>query len=300
MKTALILLMGSFLTGCSPDVTGHRVGPGDDDGGTDNQNGDLGNNAGSDAAAPGGDGGPANCAANSPDKTGCPCSDGPQRACYTGPAAARGKGACHDGTQTCANGGEFSSYGACTGSTLPSAEAGHCTDNIDNDCNGLTDCADPACAKDPACAPKPDMSMPPADMANGCTFLNSDGRCPAGTYFSLFPFGCCPCTAQTCNQPVCCVAQVCANAQQCGMCLGGKAMLEPACMGHVDSDCDDFPEDCDQLCCPCKPANVCQPCPQGQVPCNGICVDATSDPNHCGACDGVCNQGQQCINANCV
>jgi hypothetical protein len=165
---------------------------------------------------------------------------------------------------------------------------------IDDDCNGLTDCADPACAA------KPDMSMPPpADMAMACVFFNTDGRCPQGTYFDLFHFGCCPCTAQTCDHPECCAAQVCANAQQCGMCEGGKPMLDPSCNGGVDNDCDDFPEDCDQLCCPCKPKGQCQPCPQGQIPCNGVCVDGAGDPTHCGACDNACNQGQKCINGAC-
>jgi hypothetical protein len=28
-----------------------------------------------------------------------------------------------------------------------------CTDGVDNDCNGTTDCADPACARDPGCSP---------------------------------------------------------------------------------------------------------------------------------------------------
>jgi hypothetical protein len=204
------------------------------------------------------------------------------------------------------NGGEFSTYGACTGDAQPSPEAGHCADNSDNDCNGLTDCKDPACAQDPVCQPHPDMSMPhpdmsmmPADMAMGCVFPDINNRCPGGTFFDLFRFGCCPCTVNDCGQPSCCVAQVCANAQQCMGCLGGKAMLDPACMGKVDSDCDDFPEDCDQLCCPCKPAGKCMPCPQGQIECNGQCVNAVSDPNHCGACDVICNNGQNCVSANC-
>jgi hypothetical protein len=36
--------------------------------------------------------------------------------------------------------------------TTPEPEAGHCNDNIDNDHNGRTDCADPACFSDPSCA----------------------------------------------------------------------------------------------------------------------------------------------------
>jgi hypothetical protein len=39
-----------------------------------------------------------------------------------------------------------------TTTTTPAPEAGHCSDNIDNDHNGFTDCADPACVSDPLCA----------------------------------------------------------------------------------------------------------------------------------------------------
>ena len=48
------------------------------------------------------------------------------RACYTGPAATRGVGDCHDGTQVCASSGELAGvYGPCTGSVLPSGH--NCT-----------------------------------------------------------------------------------------------------------------------------------------------------------------------------
>src|SRR2546426_542768 len=43
-----------------------------------------------------------------------------------------------------------------------------CGDGIDNDCDGLTDCADPDCAADPACAPPP-------EMCGNCVDDNHDG-----------------------------------------------------------------------------------------------------------------------------
>jgi hypothetical protein len=245
------------------------------------------------------------CDPNAQDQAGCTCTSGATRACYDGPPPTRGMGICHDGMQTCSGGGgEFGgTWGPCTGSGLPGSEKGQCQDGIDNDCNGQKDCADGQCETDPVCQ-MPDMSMSMPDMAmQGCSLPDINGRCPAGTFFgfNLNGFGCCPCTAQNCDQPACCVTQACANAQQCGMCMG--AQLDPACMGRVDTDCDDFPEDCDQLCCPCKPQGQCMQCAQGQIDCSQVglgCIDGTSDPNHCGACDITCNQGQNCVSGSCV
>ncbi|HVM97682.1 MAG TPA: hypothetical protein VMT89_14905 [Candidatus Acidoferrales bacterium] len=42
--------------------------------------------------------------------------------------------------------------GACPGmEPCPTSEAGLCTDGLDNEPDGLIDCADPDCATDPAC-----------------------------------------------------------------------------------------------------------------------------------------------------
>ncbi|HEY3450790.1 MAG TPA: choice-of-anchor V domain-containing protein [Myxococcales bacterium] len=67
---------------------------------------------------------------------GCPapvCTAGATQACYSGPAATKGIGACKAGLQTCAN----NAWGACSGEVLPTAEA--CGDGIDNDCDGQVD-----------------------------------------------------------------------------------------------------------------------------------------------------------------
>ena len=69
------------------------------------------------------------------------CTAGQTRACYTGPSGTSGHGPCHDGTEACASDGK--SWGACTGQVLPGIET--CTDGVDNNCNGLIDCADLAC-----------------------------------------------------------------------------------------------------------------------------------------------------------
>lgn len=77
------------------------------------------------------------------------CMPGAMQACYDGPARTNGVAACHGGMQTCASDGK--SWGACMGQVLPVAEAGRCTDGVDNDCSGQLDCADPSCQTSAVC-----------------------------------------------------------------------------------------------------------------------------------------------------
>ena len=77
------------------------------------------------------------------------CTAGTTRSCYDGPSGTEGVGPCHGGMQTCASNGE--SWGPCMGEVLPAPEGSHCSDGVDNDCNGHVDCADPGCATAPSC-----------------------------------------------------------------------------------------------------------------------------------------------------
>jgi hypothetical protein len=95
------------------------------------------------------------CAPDTADAEGCPCNAATDtsRTCwpYMADPNARNMGVCTDGTQTCMaqSGTEFSNWGPCMNAVQPGMEA--CTNALDDNCNGLIDCADPTCASDPAC-----------------------------------------------------------------------------------------------------------------------------------------------------
>jgi MYXO-CTERM domain-containing protein len=72
------------------------------------------------------------------------CAPGTTSAC-----PGESTGACSPGTQTCNADGTL---GTCTGVIGPVPEV--CSDGIDNDCDGFTDCDDPDCAA--ACGPGPE------------------------------------------------------------------------------------------------------------------------------------------------
>jgi hypothetical protein len=179
----------------------------------------------------------------------CGCQDGQTRPCYDGPPQTENIGLCKDGTQTCA-GGHWPT--TCPGEVLPSPET--CTDALDHNCNFLPGCLDAfSCATNPAC-----QSQCKVDGSRtGCVCPVGDGdtaTCPAGDV-GITSGGipgtvqCCPCTANDCGNAVCCGEAVCANDPRCGD-VSCKP-LPSSCGGKVNFDCDDFPEDCDEPCCPC-------------------------------------------------
>jgi hypothetical protein len=66
---------------------------------------------------------------------GCVCVPGSVAPCYGGPPGTQGVGVCAAGVQVCNATG--TSYSACAGDVIPSAEA--CGDGLDNDCDGAVD-----------------------------------------------------------------------------------------------------------------------------------------------------------------
>jgi hypothetical protein len=182
------------------------------------------------------------------------CTSGMTRSCYDGPPNTAGVGSCKMGTQTCTNGNWPTN---CPGEVLPQPE--DCTAFADKNCNYLPGCFDFSCITSPACNSPCKLTKP------GCVCPQGAGdvaTCPAGMVGIDIPSGtfgqpdsveCCPCTSDDCGNAVCCAEAVCAGDSRCASytCTPLPAM----CNGTVNFDCDDFPEDCDEPCCPCSTCN---------------------------------------------
>ena len=185
--------------------------------------------------------GAAVCTKGSTDVAGCACpAAGTTQACYPDNVdpKTRNVGTCKDGTQTCTKQGEFLTWSACTGATLPSTE--NCASMVDSNCNGKVGCVDASCATDPACN-------------SGCT----DGQTrscytgPAGTE----NVGICKDGAQTCaggKWPSDCPGQVLPGTENC--------------TDALDHNCNGLPGCLDIFACITNPA------------CNGSCDSAKVDP----------------------
>ncbi len=207
------------------------------------------------------------------------CTPGQTRPCYTGAAGTQGVGTCHNGVQTCDNTGQWGT--ACTGEVVPANE--NCCDALDHNCNGLPGCLDFfSCLTASCCGTQCN-----ADAGPGCSCPKGSGdtaTCPRGDYgvSGGNPLGggwaaCCPCTANDCNNPACCAEAVCAGNPACNSVT--CRTLPASCNGQVNWDCDDFPEDCDEPCCPCTSCN-----------CGLSGTSCTSDSDCCSnSCSGTCN-----------
>jgi hypothetical protein len=144
--------------------------------------------------------------------TGCGCTVGTSRGCYTGPAGTAGVGTCHEGTSRCVAGagGMGSDWGPCTAEVVP---AMNLCDGIDRACTGSPtegcECA--------AGATRPCYS--------GATGTRGVGACRDGTQSCVVAGGRSMWAAACAGEAVPAAAEVCANG------------VDDNCNGAVDEGC---------------------------------------------------------------
>ncbi|MBU0708117.1 hypothetical protein KKG41_07185, partial [Patescibacteria group bacterium] len=144
------------------------------------------------------------CAADPACSGGSGCTPGDTKACATGYM-----GVCGTGQQTCQ---PDRTWGACDTLVLPGDRNEDCSNGLDDDCDGATDCSDPLdCAADPACS-----------GSGGCTpgetrqcGYNDLGECELGTQM-------CPQSGDWADAP----------------CVGAKWPTIENCGDGLDNDCD--------------------------------------------------------------
>jgi hypothetical protein len=200
---------------------------------------------------------------------GC-CTSGMSRSCYDGPNGTAGVGVCKSGTQTCDSSGAWQ---ACGGETLPSAEAGHCADGLDNDCDGLVDCNDPDCANDIACKPPICTAGATQNCYDGPMGTEGVGACKGGTF---------TCAADGQSWSTTCAGEVVPSGEA-GHCHDG-----------IDNDCNGQKDCEDPACngdpgCACVPNSTrsCYPGPAGTAGV-GICHAGTQTCNSAGSAWSAC------------
>ncbi|MEI8254239.1 MAG: MopE-related protein [Deltaproteobacteria bacterium] len=122
-----------------------------------------------------------------------------------------------------------------------------CTNGIDDNANGLIDCADPDCATSPSCVCTPTGTE------------NSNAACSDGV-------------DNDCDSAIDCADSGCAATTVCGACVPtGPESSNGSCSDGVDNDCD-AQIDCADPGCAMVP--VCMPCtPTGPENTAAVCAD---------------------------
>ncbi len=204
-----------------------------------------------------------------------------------------------------------------TGPSCPTTETA-CTDGLDDDCDGLTDCADDdclgagcadgfycttndRCGGDGACSDtNPTCPMFCNEATSSCEECTANADCGApgtGAWGSCGGFGADPCNtvgtrSRTVTTPRCdagtCVVDSSSQTGACSRTTNGAACNDGnACTG---------PDRCSGGTCSNTPAmaehSVCGS--TNDRCCGGSCVNITTSTAHCGGCGLGCNSGYSC------
>ncbi len=210
---------------------------------------------------------------------GCACVKNSTQACWPGDPAARNVGECRDGIQHCIGETEMSQWGPCEGYVLPSEDIPDdgidqncdggdgdfcvptgpeiCNNDMDDDCDGDTDCRDSDCEDYPLCSgdcvPEPeicdDMIDNDCDMLIDCDDIQDCATDPwACTCIKMCPPG----EVRWCDDPTYCRwgSQVCNPDGTWGACVEtanrpagceDKPFYDPICCVMAGECCQALP-----------------------------------------------------------
>jgi hypothetical protein len=196
-----------------------------------------------------------------------------------------GVGACAStGQMVCQNGAPVDTCTPLQPGTEGPGGSPTCADGVDNDCDTLTDAADPGCV--PTCVPQPEVCD---GVDNDCNDVVDDGILPADITCGV---GACQANGQ----------RVCVNgalADQCTPLQPGTEgpFGDPTCTDGIDNNCNGLADaadsNCQAVCTPTGP----EVCDGVDNDCNDVIDDVAPVPTTCGigACastgEVVCQNG---------
>jgi len=149
-----------------------------------------------------------------------------------------------------------------------------CTNNVDDDCNRFTDCADPVCRMDPGCRMCEDVEVvcdnlrdDDCDGARDCRDMDCVGRPECEAVCSDAETQCNDGIDDDCDRLVDCDDDECIGHSRCDCCSGRvicPPLSEQFCGNRLNDDCDQF-VDCDDSECTGDPFCSAIPCPRADL-----------------------------------